>query len=280
MELVIAMTKTKYKYKVAIGGFGAIGKHVAQALDAGIEGLTLVAVSARDRAKAKAYMAENFSRDYDVLPLGDLAEVADIVVECCPVEFLSEVAAPALRNGKYVVVISVGGLLSNPHLETLAREHGGRILVPSGALLGLDAVQSVAQGTIYGVDMITQKPPGGLKGAPALEAAGIDITAVTEPTKIFDGTAGEAISGFPANLNVAVALGLAGAGVDRTHLEIWADPTVVRNTHTITVRSDSADLTLKIENIPTEANPKTGKITPLSVISTLRRLAAPLVIGA
>jgi aspartate dehydrogenase len=73
---------------------------------------------------------------------------------------------------------------------------------------------------------------------------------------------------------------MAGNGPENTNLEIWADPTVVRNTHTITVTSDSADLMLKIENIPTEENPKTGKITPLSVISTLKRISAPVVIGA
>lgn len=274
------MTRTEHGLKVAIGGFGAIGKFVARALDQGIEGLELVAVSASDCDKARAHIKEHFTRMYQVLPLGDLADVADVVVECCPAAYLSVVAEPALRQGKKVVVISVGALLSNPHLEQLAAEHGGRILVPSGALLGLDAVQAARQGTIHQVDMITQKPPRGLAGAPALLAAGIDMSTVTEPTKIFDGTAEEAITGFPANLNVAVALGLAGAGVDKTHLEIWADPTVVRNTHTITVRSDSADLTMKIENIPSEENPKTGKITPLSVISTLRRLTAPVVIGA
>ncbi len=274
------MSNSKAPITVAIGGFGAIGKAVAERLDQGIEGLELVAVSAHNTDKAKAYIAEHFNRAYDVLPLHDLAEVADVVVECCPAEYLSDIAEPALRKGKQVVVISVGALLSNPHLETLARENGGRILVPSGALLGLDAVQSVRQGQIHQIDMVTQKPPRGLAGAPALVAEGVEVLGVTEPLKVFDGTAAEAITGFPANLNVAVALGLAGSGVDNTHLEIWADPTVVRNTHTIKVKSDSADLTLKIENIPTEENPKTGRITPLSVISTLRRLTAPVVIGA
>lgn len=265
---------------MAIGGFGAIGKQVAKALDDGIEGLELVAVSANDVEKAKAHIAENFSRSYAVLALRNLADFADVVVECCPPNLLSEVASPTLKQGKTIVVISAGALLFNPELEELAHEYGGRILVPSGALLGLDAVQSVGQGEIHEVTMVTQKPPLGLSGAPALVERDFDLSAVTKPTKVFDGTAGEAIAGFPANLNVAVALGLAGSGVDNTHLEIWADPTVVRNTHTIKVKSDSADLTLKIENIPTEANPKTGKITPLSVISTLRRLSASVVIGA
>ncbi len=274
------MPDQRQPIKIAVGGFGAIGKAVAKALDDGIDGLELAAVSANNIAKAQGYISDKFNSNYNVLPLGELANVADVVVECCPAKYLADIATPALIQGKSVVVISVGALLSNPQLETLAREHGGRILVPSGALLGLDAVQSANQGTIYEINMITQKPPLGLKGAPALEKAGIDMDRVKVPTKVYDGTANDAIEGFPANLNVAVALGMAGTGPDKTHLEIWADPTVVRNTHTIKVRSDSADLTLKIENIPTEENPKTGKITPLSVISTLRRLTAPIVIGA
>ncbi|MCZ4257010.1 aspartate dehydrogenase [Sulfitobacter sp. G21635-S1] len=274
------MTKEKQRLRVAIGGFGAIGKSVARALDKGIDGLELTAVSAHNVPRAEAYITEHFSRQYKVVALEALAEEADVVVECCPAEFLSNVASPALMQGKTVIVISVGALLFNPHLEQLARDYGGRILVPSGALLGLDAVQSVGQGKIHEVKMITQKPPLGLNGAPALVAQGFNPAAIMKPTKVFEGTAEQAIVGFPANLNVAVALGLAGSGVANTHLEIWADPTVVRNTHTITVKSDSADLTLKIENIPTEDNPKTGKITALSVISTLRRLTAPVVIGA
>ncbi len=266
--------------RVAIGGFGAIGKRVAKALDDGLANLELTAVSAQDRVKAEAYMEGNFARTYPILPLGELAEIADVVVECCPAEYLAKVAAPVLAHGKTMIVISVGALLANPQLTTLAEQHGGRILVPSGALLGLDAVQSAAVGAIHSVDMVTRKPPHGLNGAPYLAGRGIDVAGISEPVKLFDGSASEAITGFPANLNVAVALGLAGIGPDRTHLEIWADPGVVRNTHTIRVKSDSADLTMTIENIPSEDNPKTGKITPLSIIATLKRLTAPLVIGA
>ncbi|WP_323769308.1 aspartate dehydrogenase [Antarctobacter sp.] len=266
--------------KIAVGGFGAIGKAVAAALDAGIPGMELVAVSARDTTKAQAYMAQSFSRAYEILPLENLAERADVVVECCPAHLLDIIARPTLEAGKTLIVISVGALLSNEHLVGIATENDGRILVPSGAILGLDAVQAAAQGTIESVKMVTRKPPLGLKGAPAIEKMGLDLDTVTEPVKCYQGTAHDAIEGFPANLNVAVALGLAGIGTKLTQLEVWADPTVKRNTHTITVVSDSANLTLKIENIPSDDNPKTGRITPLSVISTLKRLTAPLVVGA
>ncbi|WP_323770483.1 aspartate dehydrogenase [Antarctobacter sp.] len=271
---------TKHILKVAVGGFGAIGKAVASALDRGIDGLELVAVSAHDVARAKAHMADHFQNSYDVRPLEELSQAADVIVECCPAHLLDRVARPALEAGKIVVVISVGGLLANPHLKDIAARTGGRILVPSGALLGLDAVQAAAQGKIDSVTIVTRKPPFSLKGAPAITRMGLDLDQVTKPVRCFAGSAQEAIKGFPANTNVAVALGLAGIGTDRTQVEVWADPTLDRNTHSITVVSDSATMTMKIEGIPSEDNPRTGRITPLSVISTLKRLTAPLVIGA
>jgi aspartate dehydrogenase len=160
----------------------------------------------------------------------------------------------------------------------LARKHGGQIVVPTGALIGLDAMTAAAVGTIHSVQMITRKPVRGLAGAPYLVENNIDIEDIKEPLKIFDGTAREAARGFPANLNVAVALSLAGIGADRTRVQIWADPTVTRNTHRVEVESDSARFSMSIENIPSD-NPRTGKITALSVIACLRKLRAPLRIG-
>jgi aspartate dehydrogenase len=126
--------------------------------------------------------------------------------------------------------------------------------------------------------MITRKPVRGLVGAPYLTENNISIEDIREPLRIFSGSAREAAVGFPANLNVAVALALAGIGPDRTVLEIWADPTLDRNTHSIEVVADSASFTMSIANIPSE-NPKTGRITALSVIAYLRKLKAPLRVG-
>ena len=126
--------------------------------------------------------------------------------------------------------------------------------------------------------MVTRKPMEGLLGAPHLVENNINIEGIAEPLRIFEGTAREAAKGFPANLNVAVALSLAGIGPDKTRIEIWADPTVTRNTHRIEVDSDSARFSMGIENIPSE-NPKTGRITALSVIACLRKQRASLRIG-
>ena len=169
-------------------------------------------------------------------------------------------------------------ILSNEHLVGLARRHGGQIVVPTGALLGLDAVTAAAEGEIRSGRMVTRKPVRGLAGAPYLVEHNIRIEDITEPLCVFRGTPREAAIGFPANLNVAVALALAGIGADKTTLEIWAAPALERNTHRIEVDSDSASFAMAIENIPSD-NPRTGRITALSVIAYLRKLGAPLRVG-
>jgi aspartate dehydrogenase len=266
--------------KLGIAGLGAIGKAVARVVDAGaVPGLRLVAASARDLARARNAI-EAFRSPPQLVDFVALAQAADIVVECLPSQHFAAVAGPAIERGRLFVPLSVGALIDHMPLVERARETGARILVPTGALLGLDAVRAAAEGNITSVKIVTRKPPAGLAGAPLLLARGIELAGLTEPLKVFEGSAREAIAGFPANVNVAVALSLAGVGPDATRAEIWADPGIARNTHTIVVKSDSADLTMTIENIPSEENPRTGKITALSVLAALRRLIAPLVVGS
>lgn len=263
---------------VAIGGFGAIGMTVARKLDGGIEGLRLVAISARDRDAAAGRM-NGYARPVPVVGLGELAALADIVVECAPPAVFPDIAESALRAGRIFMPLSIGQLLVHPEYEELARAHGARIIAPTGALLGLDAVRAAAQGSIESVTMVTRKPPAALAGAPYLEQQGIVLDGLAEPMRIFAGSAREGARGFPANVNVAAALSLAGIGPDRTWLEIWADPTVTRNTHTIKVEADSARFEMTIENVPSDENPRTGKLTALSVIAALGGLVAPMRVG-
>ncbi|MHC4050628.1 aspartate dehydrogenase [Bradyrhizobium sp. 25ACV] len=263
--------------RVAIAGLGSIGTKIAAALDQGIEGLALSAVAVRDPAKHQTFIG-GLRHPPKILPIDQLGEVADIVVECAPSSQLRAIVEPAVKRGKAAVVVSVGGLLDNFDLVDLARANGGRIIVPTGALIGLDAVNAAAIGTIHSVKMVTRKPIDGLKGAPFIVQNKIDIDNLREPLKLFEGSAREAAKGFPANVNVAVALSLAGIGPDRTEIQVWADPTVTRNVHRIEVEADSARFSMSIENIPSE-NPKTGLITALSVIALLRKQRATLCVG-
>ncbi len=214
-----------------------------------------------------------------VVPLARLWEEADIVVECAPAAVLREISEPTLAHGRIMLVLSCGALLDNLDLVDLARTHGGRILVPTGALVGLDAVVAAAEGGISKVHIITRKPPRGLAGAPYLEEHHIEVRGLSEPKRVFAGTAREAARGFPANVNVAAALALAGIGPEKTTVEIWADPGVTRNIHRIEVEAEAARFSMQIENVPSEENPRTGRLTALSVIAMLKKLSGTLAVG-
>jgi len=264
--------------QVGIAGFGTIGRAVGRALDRGIEGLQLAGICSGNATRAAQAMAE-FAHPVALMDAAELAARCDVVVECAPTAAFCDIASAALRAGRTLITVSGAAILEHPDMVQLARQHNGRIILASGALLGLDAVRAAAEGNIHSVRMVTRKPPGSLLKAQYVIDNRIELGALSEPLRLFSGSARDGARLFPSNVNVAAALGLAGIGPDRTELEIWADPTRTRNTHDITVDADSARLTLRIENIPTLENPGTGRITALSVIAALRALKAPLRVG-
>src|SRR5690606_19613610 len=142
----------------------------------------------RDPDKSRQF-TETLRTPVPVVPLSALEKYADVVIECAPSALLRQVVEPVLLAGKQVVVLSVGALLDAPELIELAQENQGQILVPSGALLGLDAVTAAAEGTIASVKMVSRKPPIGFKGAPYIDQNGIDLDALTEPLMLYAGPA-------------------------------------------------------------------------------------------
>jgi aspartate dehydrogenase len=270
-------SKDRKPLQVGIAGLGAVGLEVAKRLIAGVPGLTLAAVSVRDAEKARRALAQ-VGTTIPIRKMTELANDCDIVVECLPPALFRVVTVSAIDKGRIFMPLSVAQLLEIGDLIERAKQKGARILVPTGALIGLDAVRAAAEGTIHSVKMVTRKPPAGLEGAPYLLEKGISLSGLKEPRKIFDGSAREGARGFPANVNVAAALSLAGIGPDRTQLEIWADPNVTRNTHTISVDADTARFTMTIENIPSE-NPRTGKSVAPSTVAALRALVSELKVG-
>ena len=206
-------------HRIAIAGLGTIGRVIARQLADGIPGLVLACAAVRDRSKAQAWLdAERIA-----CPLVEPEQFpaqADLVVECAPAAALERICRPMLEAGKQVMVLSAGALLPRPDLIELAKARGGQIIVPTGALLGLDAVTAAAEGRIHSVRMVTRKPPHGLAGAPYLEQNRIAVEELNAPKRVFSGTARAGAAGFPANVNVAAALSLAGIGADRTMMEI------------------------------------------------------------
>lgn len=276
MKDTIADTKSK----VAVAGLGAIGLEVARAIDRGqIPGLQLSAVCSRSLTTSR-HRTANFKGQPTAVSPGELGGLCDIVVECVPKDSFLQIAEPVLTAGATLVTVSGAALLANPGIVRMAEAHQARIVLVTGAVLGLDAIRAVAEGHVRSVRMITRKPPRAIANAPYLTERGIDVLRISDPTRVFNGTAREGAEGFPSSANVAAAVGLAGIGAELTQLEIWADPTLARNTHTVVVEADSARFEMKIENVPSEDNPRTGKITALSVIAALRAEVSVLRVGS
>ena len=266
-------TASAHPYRIAIAGLGAIGQAIATALACG-QGIPGVRLSAVARyGKAEAFL-RGLHRPPVVADLAGLPALADVVIECAPAHLLAQIAEPALRAGKRLIVLSSGALLLQPRLFDLAEQHGGQILVPSGALGGLDAVRAMAEGRIDSARLITTKPPAALRDAPYLLAHGIHVDRLDQPLCVFSGSAIDAVRGFPANLNVAAALALAGIGGERTMVELWADPAASGNAHRIEIASDAGKMSMTIAGTAS-ANPKTGRMAAQSVLAMLRRLGAP-----
>src|SRR5215831_20269573 len=256
--------------KVGIVGMGVIGRHVADAITKGIPGVALAGVTVRDPAKAGSYRA---------LPLDTLIRESDLILEAATQAALREFAPSVLAAGKHLMVLSVGGLVGVlDEWAQLAEKHGCRILVPSGAVAGLDGMKGAREASITSVTMETRKPPRGLAGAPWIEQQKIDLDAITTETLIFEGPATEAVKAFPANVNVVAAVSLASVGPEKTRIRIYAVPGQARNQHRVVVEGEFGRLAVEIENVPSE-NPRTGKLSYLSAIAMLRELGAPLQIG-
>jgi aspartate dehydrogenase len=271
------MSPGKKPLRVGLAGLGAVGLEVAKRLIDGIDGLTLAAIAVRDADKARRALPQ-IGDMIALRSVTTLADECDVVVECLPPALFRDVAISAIDKSRIFMPLSVAQLLQNGDLIERAKQNGARILVPTGGLIGFDAVRAAAEGTIHSVNMITRKPPNGLDGAPYLTERGISLKNLDKATKVFDGTARDGAKGFPTNVNVAAALSLAGIGPDRTHLEIWADPALTLNTHRIDVDSDTAKFSMTIENVPSD-NPRTGKIVALSTIAALRGLVSELKVG-
>lgn len=263
--------------RVGVAGLGVIGRAVCRAVDGGLPGLVLAGATARSRERAERFLA-GLKSPVPFLSLDALIAGSDVVVEASTAAHLQEIAPKALGAGRDLVVLSCGGLLGRADWVALAEAHRCRILIPSGAIAGLDGVKGGSIGAITAITMETRKPPAGLAGAPWIVQQKIDLDAVREETLVFEGPATEACRGFPANVNVLAALSLAGIGPERTRTRIYAVPGLAMNAHRIRVEGEFGRLAIEVENVPSE-NPRTGRLSYLSTIALLRDLGATLRVG-
>jgi aspartate dehydrogenase len=263
--------------RVAIVGVGNIGSTIAIAIDEGSVRAQLVALADRNADRVRN-VAAALKQTPAVLPLAELVEAADLVIEAASQSALEEIVPATLSRGKDMLVMSIGGLLGREEWFALAEKHGARMYCPSGAIGGLDAVKGARVGRIQHVSIRTRKPPRGLEEAPYIKEHGIDLNGLIGARTIFEGDAREACRGFPASVNVAATLSLAGVGSERTRVTIIADPSVDRNVHEIEVVGEFGRLHTRIENVPTE-NRRTSKLAAYSAIALLKELTTPFRVG-
>ncbi len=253
---------------IGIVGCGTIGSAVARAIDEERIPAQLAALANRTRGRAEE-LARSLRTPPPVLDVAAVVRASDLVVEAATGGALEEIVPACLRERKDVFVISVGGLLGHEDWFREAEARGCRVLIASGAIAGLDGVRGAVVGRVDSVTLTTRKPPRGLAGAPHVVERGMDLDRLTEETLIFEGTAREACKGFPTNVNVSAALSLAGIGPDRTRVRIIAVPGGRFNQHRIEVRGEFGRLTVEIENIPSDSNPRTGLLSIYSSIAFL-----------
>ncbi len=253
---------------IGIVGCGAIGRALLEASDAGTLGGPVTGVTSRNESTAQAFLS-TMKTPPPYLGRAELIEAADLVVEAAGGSVVTALAREVFTAQKDLMVISIGALLDHDELFALARERDCRLLLPSGAIAGLDGVKAACVGRVDYVRLTSRKPPAALQGAPFLSEHGVSLEGLGEERILFKGSAREAVRGFPDNLNVSAALSLAGIGPDQTEVSISAVPGLERNCHEIEVQGEFGLLRVLIENIPSE-NPKTGRMTALSIIKAIR----------
>jgi len=258
---------------------------IARAIDTGEAGeVTLKSVYdiVREHAERLASILSKkpkIARDADEILMDD---GISLIIEAASQEAVRQYAVKALSNGKDLMIMSAGALIDDEFFNEVsraAREHGKKVYVPSGAIVGLDNVKAAAVRSIEEVMLVTRKPPRSFEGAPFIRERNIDLSGISEETVLFEGSAREAVRLFPRNVNVSASLSLAGVGADRTKVRIIADPKADRITHEIHVRGEFGEILTKTINKPFPENPKTSYIAALSAIATLRKISGSIVVG-
>jgi aspartate dehydrogenase len=265
--------------KVGIVGVGAIGGMVAHKLDEGmIEGVYLQALSSRNLNKLEEF-SKGLTNPVRLGPISDWVDECDLIIEAAGADSVENIARIAFKNNVPIMILSVGALIVSSHLIDLARQTGNKIHVPSGAIAGLDGIKAASESKISSVLVINRKPPESLKGAPGVDLSGVDLDSLSEPCTLYSGSVADGYPLFPANVNVAAAVSLAGIGPEITMMEVIADPNLSVNTHEVIVESEIGKMRMYIEGFASPDNPKTSSSTAFSVLAYLKKMTSNFIIG-
>lgn len=263
---------------VGLIGCGGIAQDAVAALRAASADLIIIGAACRPGRVEKARVALPGIEIFDVVD-EMLDRQPKVVAELAGQKAVAEYGGEVLRRGIDLLVISVGALADCDLLDYLkaqAEAGGSRILLPAGAIGGIDAIAAMRLGGLDAVRYRSRKPPAAWRGSPAEKAA--DLGNLKERTVLYRGTAGEAALLYPQNANVAAAVALAGIGFDATEVELVADPDAPGNVHEIEAEGAAGRFVIQLQGRPSRTNPKTSALAALSVARALSNLEATIVI--
>jgi aspartate dehydrogenase len=269
------------KKRIVLIGCGSIGTEILKSIGEGdIPNAVLVAVlDIRKEATIQALCTHKLEEVEIFTNFGDLVKspsfaAAEIIIEAASQGAVRDYGKRILDLGKTFLVLSSGAfsdsVLLNELIE-LAEKKSSKLVIPSGAIGGLDAIRSVKR-NLDSITITTVKNPLALSGAPFFENSGYKAESIVKRTVLFEGSASDAISRFPANVNVAVTLALSGLGLKKTFVKVIADPGVIVNQHDIVASGNFGEIRISVKNNPMVANPKTSILAALSAIETIRSL--------
>jgi aspartate dehydrogenase len=265
--------------RVGIIGYGSIGKEIIAATRRNeIPNARIVALFDKESTvfnKVDYDTGElNLFSDFDEFYNSDIYSNIDIIIECASKGAIKEYGKKIIDSKKDLIVLSVGAFSDEKYLielQNLSNLNNTKILIPTGAIAGLDSIRSVKK-YLNTLTIVTTKNPKSLIGAPYFKSSKIRIDEILKETVLFEGNAVDAIELFPANVNVAVSVALAGIGLVKTQVKIVADPTLSVNKHEIVGEGTFGKIQIVVQNIPSPSNPRTSYLASLSAIECLRGL--------
>lgn len=269
--------------RIGLLGGGTIARLFLEQIRAGgIPDAEVVAVVGRGERSRAGTLAAQFAVPYVVGTDALVAARPDVVVEAASHEAVREHGEKLLANRIALIVLSGGALVDDAlrqRLENAAAAYRTLLYVPSGGIGGLDALKAACAAGADEVSIAVTKPPAAWKNIPFVERLGIDLDGLREPVTLFEGTAREGVPHFPANVNIAAVLSLAGLGFDRTRLKVVADPALRFNTHYIRIHGPTGTVDLRFESVPSPDNPKTAMLACYSALAAYRQFASPVRYG-
>jgi aspartate dehydrogenase len=269
--------------RIGIVGGGEIARlFIEHSRDGQLGAATIVGLAGRGATSRGRGLAERHGIPYVTGVDALLATRPQVILEAASHAAVREFGPRLLESGVSFIVLSAGALCDDglrAALEDAARRSGAALYVPSGGIGGLDALKAACVAGADEVRIAVTKPPAAWRGIPYVEALGIDLERLAAPVTLFEGSARDGVPHFPANVNIAAALSMAGIGFDRTRLKVVADPSLRFNTHYITIRGPSGTIDLRFESVPFPDNPKTAMLAAYSALAAFKQFSSPIRYG-